>query len=215
MPLSLPGNRQYHLHNFRSTGVKKGNPPHHSIRPEPYIPRNRRLASARLELPQATVSIVGSMNFIRRKFCCNTSVLRSGLMSHLPRSVHLVAEAPEFDVVWIFVTVGFSQITVVGAALEVAFSTFLASSGPRFQVNGHHNIHCRLFRPVRKLIQTEFVCLNHAPGKIRFCVCLRAYAVFPVIARDKARPGGRSVPALDKIQGIFSKPCSSERALPS
>ena len=133
-------------------------------------------------------------------------------MSHLPRSVHLVAEAPEFDVVWIFVTVGFSQITVVGAALEVAVLQhifgILRSAGS--EVNGHHNITAGFFRPVRKLIQTEFVCLNHAPGKIRFCrpFVFRTYAVFPVITRDKVSArvtDDRYLKLFDKIQGIFSE----------
>ena len=133
-------------------------------------------------------------------------------MSHLPRSVHLIAEAPEFDVVWIFVTVGFSQITVVGAALEVAvlqhiFCIFRSAGS---EIDGHHDVTAGFFRPVRKLIQTEFVCLNHAPGKIRFCrpFVFRTYAVFPVIARDKVSArvtDDRYLKLFDKIQGIFSE----------
>ena len=117
-----------------------------------------------------------------------------------------------FDVVWIFVCLGFSLITVVGAALDVAvlqhiFCVFRSAGS---EIDGHHNVTAGFFRPVSKLIQTEFVCLNHAPGKIWFCrpFVFRTYAVFPVIARDKvsARIADNwYLKLFDEIQCILSE----------
>ena len=73
---------------------------------------------------------------------CDSSVFCSSLMSHLPRTVHFITKAPYLDVVRIFVTMLFSQITVVSAAFKVTvFQKILGifrSAGS--QIDSHHDI---------------------------------------------------------------------------
>ena len=63
-------------------------------------------------------------------------------MAHLPRTIHFISQTPYFDIVRIFVTVFFSQITVVSAAFEVTvFQKILGifrSTGS--QIDSHHDV---------------------------------------------------------------------------
>ena len=73
---------------------------------------------------------------------CDSSVFGSRFMSHLPRTIHFISQTPYFDIVRIFVTVSFSQITVVSTAFEVTvFQKILGifrSAGS--QIDSHHDV---------------------------------------------------------------------------
>ena len=110
-------------------------------------------------------------------------------MPHLPWPIHLITKAPELDVMRLFIAVGLSQIAVVGSLFKIAvFQNIfgvLRSAGS--EVDSHHDVTAGFFGPVSKLVQAKLVCLNDAPGKLRFCrpLVLWPYTVFPVITGNK------------------------------
>ena len=87
-------------------------------------------------------------------FSCDSSVFCSCFMTHLPRSVHFISQTPYFDIVRIFVTVFFSQITVISAAFEVTVFQkilgILRSAGSK--IDSHHDIASCFFGPVSEFI---------------------------------------------------------------
>ena len=119
----------------------------------------------------------------------DAAVFLRSLMSHLPGTVHLVAQAPEFDVMGLFIAVLSSQVAVVGALFKVAvfqhILRFFRPSGS--QIDSHHHVASRLLRPVHELVQAELVGFDHLPGQIhlRGTLIPGANAVLPVIAGDE------------------------------
>src|SRR5450759_4522433 len=70
------------------------------------------------------------------------AVLDRGLLADLPRAVHLVAQAPEPDAVWLGVAVGGPPVRVAAAGRGVAVLDQVAGSidPARAQVDGEHRL---------------------------------------------------------------------------
>ena len=115
------------------------------------------LGSSRCALPQGAGRLRGE-----------PAVVAGRLVPGLPRSVHLVAEAPPADVVRLGATVLGPQVGEVratgmrGVLLEV--EGLLDPSGA--EVDGQHRLHAREVRPAHELVQPEPVGLRAAPREV-------------------------------------------------
>ncbi|WP_227497178.1 hypothetical protein [Planctomonas psychrotolerans] len=120
------------------------------------------------------------------------TVLVGRLRPQLPRSVELVAEAPELDVEGVLRTVLTAEVGEVGAARVVGvlhqFPCGIDAAGA--EVDGLHDLDVRELRPRHELVQTEGIGLEGVPGPVESAgaVLDRAHAVLPVVA-------GHEVPA--------------------
>src|SRR5699024_1866055 len=117
------------------------------------------------------------------------TVLAGGLVPDLPRAVHLVAQAPEPDVVRFLGAVAAAQVGVVGAAGHVAVlqqvQCLLHPAGT--EVDGHHRLRAGLAAPGDELVHADLVRLRGVPGQVRppGPVLLWAGAVLPSVAGDE------------------------------
>ena len=120
-----------------------------------------------LELPQATSWMLGS--------------------------VHFVAQAPVFDAEGFLKAIGTAQITVLGAAGEIA--VFHQIPGilhtPCAQIHGHHNLGAGPAGPFLELVNAHLVGFDGGPGLLHPTgpVFLGTGAVLPVVAGNKIAPG--------------------------
>ena len=91
------------------------------------------------------------------------------LVAHLPRAVHLVAQAPQLDAEWIALAVSPAQIAPIGSARMVGILHHVARRvhAAGTQVDGVHRAGVGLFAPVGKLVQTHLVGLGGKPGQIQ------------------------------------------------
>ena len=126
-------------------------------------------------------------------FLRNAAVLRRSLPADLPRPVHLVAEAPELDVVRLLVAVRAAQIRVMRAAGMIAVLEELARfvRPARSEVHGEHRLHIGHATPIDEFVRAELIGLGRSPREIqpRRPLVLRPDAVLPVVARKKIAAG--------------------------
>ena len=110
-------------------------------------------------------------------------------MANLPRTVHLVAQAPELDAKRLPRAVFDAQVAIIAAArmIGVFHDVSRRVRAARAQIDGVHHLGIGLFAPVRELMQAHLVGLGGKPGKIQPVGTLRAraHAVLPVKAADE------------------------------
>src|SRR3546814_6327930 len=89
----------------------------------------------------------------------DAAIFRRGLGAGLPGAVHLVAKAPEFDVVRGFVPVALAQIGIMRAAGMVAiFEEVLRLGRPaRAEVDREHRLDVGGLAPVHEFVGAELV----------------------------------------------------------
>ena len=117
------------------------------------------------------------------------AVLRGGLVSDLPRSVHLVAEAPHPDGVRIGSTVGDALVRqrrargVVGVLEQVERLGDAAGA----EVDGQHRLDTGPTGPLDELVDTDLVGLGAAPGEVapHRAAITRPDAVLPAVVGDE------------------------------
>ena len=141
--------------------------------------------------------------------------------THLPRTVHFVAQTPGVNAEWCGKPILDSQIAVFAAARMVAvLHQILGLAGaPGAQVHRHHHLGAGPARPLLELIDSNLVGFNGSPGKL--CPAgtqlLGADAVLPAVSGDKISPGipynGNSQLA-DQIQDIPAKAHLVSRRMP-
>ena len=126
-------------------------------------------------------------------FSGDPSIFFGGFGADLPGAVHLVAQAPGFDVERLFKAIGSPFVAIQGTAGEVTvfhqIPGFFGSSGT--QVYGHHHLRAGPFGPFLKLIDTHLVGFNHFPGQFQppGALVFGTSAVFPAIAGYKVTAG--------------------------
>jgi hypothetical protein len=112
-------------------------------------------------------------------------VLLGGLVTDLPRAVHLVAEAPQPDSVWVRSTVPPAQVGPFGSPPDVAVLHEISGGvdAPGAEVDGHHRLAADVSAPGNELVDSHPVGLDGAPGQIqpRGPFFNRADAVLPVL----------------------------------
>ena len=117
------------------------------------------------------------------------AVLRCGLVSRLPRSVHLVAEAPQPDGVGIGSTVVDALVRqrrargVVGVLQQVERLGDAAGA----EVDGHHRLDTGPTGPLDELVDTDLVGLGAAPGEVapHRTAITRPDTVLPAVVGDE------------------------------
>src|SRR5690606_37018327 len=123
----------------------------------------------------------------------NTAVFDRRLALHLPRAIHLVAEAPELHIVRLRPAVLAAQVRKRRAAGMVAVLDETARSvgTARAEVHRQHGLDIRKAAPVHELVCAEGVRLDRLPGKVEAARALLhgTYAILPVIARDEIAAG--------------------------
>ena len=131
------------------------------------------------------------------------TVLVRGLVADLPRSVHLVAQAPEPVTEGILGPVGDPSIRPVGATRVVGVLQQVAGflQPPGAQVDRHHHLGVDGLRPGVELVQSDGVRLGRSPGQVEPGRALveGADAVLPAVAGDEvatrvAHHGGSDLP---------------------
>ena len=121
------------------------------------------------------------------------AVFVGGLVAGLPRAVHFIAEAPDFDVVRVFDAVLDTQVAVFGAGRVVAVFEQVARcfNAACAEVDGLHDLRVGFFHPLCELVDADIVRLCAAPCKLKTlrAVFYGAYAVFPVEIGDEVAAG--------------------------
>ena len=76
-------------------------------------------------------------------------ILKSLLVPHLPRSIHLIAHAPELDSVGILVSVLSAKVCIIGIRVQIAVFQKIQRIGGSAgsEVDRHHHTSIRLLRP--------------------------------------------------------------------
>ena len=114
-------------------------------------------------------------------------------MAHLPRAVHLVAEAPELHAVGICRAVFFAQVAPVRAAGVVAVFHQIPGGvrAAGAEVHRHHGRGVNGSAPAHELVGAEGVGLGGAPCELQpaGAVLYGADAVFPVVTRNEVAAG--------------------------
>ena len=141
-------------------------------------------------------------------------------MARLPGAVHLIAQAPHFDVVGILHAVGDPQVAILGAGRMVAVLQQIASriNTPGTQVHCHHHVRVGLFSPRGKLIDAHQVGFGAAPSKLQppGTLCHRPYAVLPVKIGHKVSariPHNGHTDLANQIQHILAEPFLIRRGM--
>ena len=117
------------------------------------------------------------------RFLRDPSVFVHSLAAQLPRAIHLITQAPQFDIIGIFHTVGSAKVAIFGAAGMVAIFQQIAgichTSGT--QIHCHHDLCIHLLRPMVEFLQSEGIRLQRSPRQIQSGRTLihRAYTVLP------------------------------------
>ena len=137
-------------------------------------------AAARDEL-QARVQLAHPARHLGRQ----SSVLVGRLVAELPRTVHLVAQAPHTDPVRLACAVGHAQVRQVGPARVVGVLQQVQRllKAPGAEVDRHHRLHARGSGPRHELVETERVALDGPPRRVQSGrpVRERADAVLPPV----------------------------------
>ncbi len=141
-----------------------------------------------------------------------TAVLVGGLVTDLPRTVKLVAEAPQLDVEGLLCAVLATHVAPSGASRVVGVLDERASGihSPCAEVDRLHHLDLGLASPVDELVQTERVGLNGVPGTVdaRRPLIDRSDAVLPVEARDEVAsrvPHDRWAHLLHKLEHVTAE----------
>ena len=130
------------------------------------------------------------------------AVFGRGLVLHLPRAVHLVAEAPELHAVRLGPAMLAAQVGERRAAGMVAVFDQMARriGAARAEVDREHRLDAGGAAPVDELVGSEGVRLGRLPGQVQAARALLdgADAVLPVVAGDEvaarvAHDGGREL----------------------
>jgi len=120
-------------------------------------------------------------------------VLVGGAVAGLPRAVHLVAETPDFDAVWLFGAVSAALVGECGSAGEVAVFDELLRLGRAAgaEVHGHHRGGVGFATPFHEFVGSEEVRFERFPREVEpgGALFARADAVFPVVPRDEVAAG--------------------------
>ena len=123
----------------------------------------------------------------------DTAVFRRGLGLHLPRPVHLVAQAPEFHVVRLFPAMLAAQVGQGRAGRVVAVFDHVAGGigAACAEVDRQHGLCLGGATPVDELVGAELVGLGRHPGEVEPARPLgrRTDAVLPVVARHEVAAG--------------------------
>lgn len=89
-------------------------------------------------------------------------------MSHLPRAIHFIADAPHFDVHWFGDSVTYAAIGKLGAGRSVdvfqLFQCGLQSSGAH--IDGKHDFGTGLLAPSVEIVDTDFIGFGAVPCEI-------------------------------------------------
>ena len=137
----------------------------------------------------------------------DVAVLVRGLGAGLPGAVHLVAQAPDAEVVRLLVAVGDAQVAPVRAAGEVAVFDqvrgLLGRAGA--QVHRDHGVGPGLLAPVGELVDAELVRLQARPGVVQAAgaLVLGADAVLPMVFVCKAAARPTEYRNFDLLQGLY------------
>ena len=122
-----------------------------------------------------------------------TGILLGRLVPHLPRSVHLVAEAPDPHVVGVGVAVLRPPVRELDAGLGVAVLQQLDRLGdaPGPEVDGEHRLDAEPRRPRQEVIGADLVGLDGPPREVesRGPVLLGADPVLPPVVGDEVATG--------------------------
>src|ERR1022692_2367348 len=133
-------------------------------------------------------------------------------MSHLPRAVHLVAQAPIFHVVRLLVTVRPSQLAPPGAFLDVAIldigNGVFGCAGTEIKAEQRLGVHP--LAPLDELVRAELIRLDGIPGSFQngWPFFLWPDAILPLVAGDKISPRisyDRHAELLDLCDDVFAK----------
>ena len=128
-----------------------------------------------------------------RRFGGDAAVFLRGLRLHLPRPIHLIAEAPEFHAVRLFPAVRAAQIGQRRAAGMVAVFHQRARrvAAARAEVDRQHRLDVGGTAPVDEFVGAELVGLGRHPGEVEPARPLlhRPDAIFPIVAGDEVAAG--------------------------
>ncbi len=143
---------------------------------------------------------------------CDPTIFVSGLVAHLPRPVHLVAEAPDLHPVGLFGAVGATHFGEVRILRHVAvldeIHRRLDAAGA--EVHGHHRLDVGLLRPRHELVGADLVRLEAVPREIETLRALVDWpdAVLPAIAGDEIAAGvadRRNAHLTDEVDHVLTK----------
>ena len=122
-------------------------------------------------------------------FFCFSGIFSSFQHVDLPFAVHFISQAPYFEVMGLFGSVGPSQIAPIGTFIGVAvihkFCGLLRCSGS--QVYRHQDLCPAFFCKTAKFICSDFIGFQYVPGHFfsNGAVFPGAYSILPVIAGHK------------------------------
>ena len=123
----------------------------------------------------------------------DAAVFGRGLGLHLPRPVHLVAEAPELHAMRLVPAVRAAQLRKRRAAGVVAVLDHVAGriAAARAEIDRQHRLDVRGAAPVDELVGAELVGLGRHPGEVEPARPLGdgADAVLPIVAGDEVAAG--------------------------
>ena len=143
----------------------------------------------------------------------NFPIVLRRLVSNLPRTIHLISQAPGLYAEWFFKSVLSSHISIISICFAV--TVFHKISGilrtARSEIYRHNHICICAFCPLLKLIDSDFIGLNHFPRKLHFLrtFCLVTDTVFPVISGNKIASRithSRNIKFIDQIKNILTEP---------
>ncbi len=102
-------------------------------------------------------------------FAGQPAIFLRGLLPHLPRAVHLVAEAPELNAMGLRYSMAFPKVRPVASARVVAVLDQISRrvEPARAEVHGHHRLGSGLLGPGHELIESEEVRLDRPPGEVQ------------------------------------------------
>ena len=123
----------------------------------------------------------------------DAAVFRRRLGLHLPRPVHLVAEAPELHVMRLFPSVLAAQVRQGRAGRMVAVFDHVAGGvgAARAEIDRQHGLGVGGAAPVDEFVGAELVGLGRHPGEVEPARALgdRTDAVLPIVAGDEVAAG--------------------------
>ena len=145
-------------------------------------------------------------------FVGNAAVFHSGLGAHLPRAVHFIAQAPQFDIEGVFGAVFDAQIAPVAAALVIGIFHHIPGriGATGAQVHRVHHFGARFLGPGTEFMQAHFVGFGGFPGQVQpmGTFCHRTDGIFPVEAGHKIAAGithNGHVQGLHQIDHILAE----------
>ena len=144
----------------------------------------------------------------------DAAVFRGRLRADLPGAVHLVAEAPELDVIGGFAAVFAALVRPVGVHVAVAvfqqFHGVLRGAGA--EVHGHHRLRADALAPLQEFIRADLIRLNGAPSHVRAdgTLVLRTDAVAPVVAGQEVAARIADLRDMQRTDELFHVAAEAE-----